>query len=240
MGKNLIQQARGKGSTTYRAPSFNYKGRSMHAPIAHSPLTGTVTEIMHCCGHSAPLIKVKFDGKEDGLMVAPEHIRVGDTIAYGTQEIKTGNCLKLGDMPEGTIIFNIEMQPGDGGKLVRAGGSFAKVLSKYNDKIIVLLPSKKQKEFQPDCRASIGAVAGSGRPEKPMLKAGTAFHKYQARNKLWPLVSGTSCNAIDHPFGGGSSARKGRPTIAPRFAPPGRKVGMLKPRKSGRAKTIKE
>jgi len=239
MGKNIIQQARGKGSTTYRAPSFKYKGKSRHLPMSTTPLTGKVVEIIHCRGHSAPLLKVQFNGFEYGLMVAPEGIRIGDDITYGTQEIKTGNCMKLIDMPEGTIVYNIEIQPGDGGKMVRAGGAFAKVIAKYNNRVIVQLPSKKQREFQPECRASIGILAGGGRLEKPLLKAGAAFHRMKARNKLWPIIGGKSANAVDHPYGGGSSTRKGRPTIAPRFAPPGRKVGMIRPRKSGRAKSVR-
>lgn len=240
MGKNIIQQARGKGSTTYRAPSFKYKGKSRHMPLSFSQtaMSGKVVDIIHCRGHSAPLLKVLF-GSDYGLMVAPEGIRIGDSITYGIQEIKTGNCMKLIDMPEGTIVYNIEIQPGDGGKMVRAGGAFAKIVAKYNNKVIVQLPSKKQREFQPECRASIGILAGGGRLEKPLLKAGRAFYRMKARNKLWPIIGGKSANAVDHPYGGGSSARKGRPTIAPRFAPPGRKVGMIAPRKSGRAKTVK-
>ena len=236
MPKRIIQQARGKGSTTYRAPSFKYKGASQHLGVGKH-LSGKVTDIIHCRGHSAPLISVQFENKENGLMVAPESIKIGDVIKYGSQEISNGNCLKLKDLAEGTVIFNIESCPGDGGKLVRAGGTFAKVMANLNDHVVVVLPSKKQKSFSPECRASIGIAAGGGRLEKPLLKAGKKFYKMKAKNKLWPNTSSCSMNAVDHPYGGSSSSRKGRPTIAPRFAPPGRNVGMLKPRKSGRAKT---
>ncbi len=235
MPKRLIQQARGKGSTTYRAPSFKYKGSSKHLNVDKS-LAGKVTEIIHCRGHSAPLIKVNFENNEKGLMIAPENIKIGDQITYGSQEVKTGNCLELKNLPEGTIVYNIEAQPGDGGKLVRAGGTFAKVLANLKDRVVVMLPSKKQKSFSPSCRASIGIVAGGGRLEKPLLKAGKKYYKMKAKNKLWPKTSACAMNAVDHPFGGTSSSRKGRPTIAPRFAPAGRKVGMLRPKKSGRAK----
>ena len=98
------------------------------------------------------------------------------------------------------------------------------------------LPSSKTKDFNPDCRACIGIIAGSGRKEKPFLKAGTKHHAMKARNKLYPSVSGTSQNAVDHPFGGSSSSVKGRPTQAPRNAPPGRKVGKIAPTRTGRKK----
>ena len=99
------------------------------------------------------------------------------------------------------------------------------------NKIIVKLPSNKQKEFKPNCRACIGIIAGAGRTEKPFVKAGNRYHAKKAKNKLWPIVSGVSMNAVNHPFGGSSSASKGRPLQAGRDYPPGRKVGKLAPQK---------
>ena len=90
--------------------------------------------------------------------------------------------------------------------------------------------------FLPDCRATIGVIAGSGRKEKPFLKAGTRHYAMKAKNKLYPQVSGTSMNSVDHPFGGSSSATKGRPTQSSRNAPPGRKVGKIAPKRTGRKK----
>ena len=96
------------------------------------------------------------------------------------------------------------------------------------------MPSKKQKQFNPRCRATIGVVAGSGRVEKPFLKAGTKFFKMKAKNKLWPKTSGGAMNAVDHPFGNKRTSRKSKARPAPRDAPPGRKVGMIRPRRTGR------
>ena len=98
------------------------------------------------------------------------------------------------------------------------------------------MPSKKEKKFSPNCRASIGSIAGSGRLDKPFLKAGTRFKKMRARNRLYPKVCGISMNAVDHPFGGKCSHIKGRPTLSSRNAPPGRKVGKIAPRRTGRKK----
>ena len=235
MGKNLIQQRRGKGSPTYRAPSFRYKGRATYIDYSKKEIKGTVLDILHCEGHSAPLAKIMYDDKEEILIQAPEGIKVGDSISNGENaEIKTGNVLPLKNIPEGVAIYNIESSPGDGGKFARSSGAFARIITKMKDNIMVLLPSSKRKVFRPECRATIGVVAGSGRLEKPFLKAGTRYHRMEARNKLYPSVSGTSMNAVCHPFGGSSSHTKGRPTQSSRNAPPGRKVGSIAPRRTGR------
>jgi len=131
-------------------------------------------------------------------------------------------------------IYNIEALPRDGGKFVRASGVFAKIITKMQNKIVVELPSAKRRLFLPDCRATIGVIAGSGRKDKPFLKAGKRYYAMKAKNKLWPQVSGTSMNSVDHPFGGSSSSVKGGPTQASRNAPPGRKVGKIAPKRTGR------
>ena len=236
MGKRLIQQARGKGGPTYRAPSFRYKGEAKHYRTSSNLLEGEIVDLIHCPGHSSPLAKISYAG-DAVFMIASEGMKVGDIVFSGEHaENDTGNTLPLGNIPEGTAVYNIESVPGDGGKFVRSSGTFAKIVTKTSEGVIVQLPSKKRKEFNVKCRASIGMVAGGGRTDKPLLKAGTKFYKMRQKNKLWPKVSGASMNAVDHPFGGGRSSRKGRPTIAPRNAPPGRKVGMIRPRRTGRKK----
>jgi large subunit ribosomal protein L2 len=237
MGKNLIQQKRGKGSSTYRAPSFKYKGVARHFPIYDKDMKGEIIDFIHCRGHSAPLAIIKYENEETCMVQAPEGVRVGDIVENGNDvKPEVGNTLPLGNIPEGTQIYNIENSPGDGGKFCRTSGSFAKIVTKLPNGISVLLPSGKRKLFRQDCRATIGVVAGGGRPEKPILKAGHMYYKMKAKNKLWPSVSGTSMNAVDHPFGSGGSSTKGRPTQAGRNAPPGRKVGKIAPRRTGRKK----
>lgn len=234
MGKTLIQQARGKGSPTYRAPSFKYKGE---AKISSKYNTAVVVDLVKCRGHSAPLAKLMFPDNQKGLMIAPEGIKVGEQISIGKDaKPERGNSLFLKDLFEGTLIYNIEGSPGDGGKFVRSSGTFAKLLSKTQNRIIVQLPSKKQKEFHPMCRATIGVVAGGGRLEKPLLKAGSAHYKHKAKNKRYPGIRGAAQNAVDHPFGNKRTSRKSKARPAPRNAPPGRKVGYLRPRRTGRRK----
>jgi len=236
VGKRLIQQARGKGGPTYRAPSFRYKGKPSYLPHKEK-LNAKIIDIIKCAGHSAPLVVLEYNNNIRNLMIAPEGIKVGQVVECGEKiTAKNGNMLLLKDIPEGTLVYNIEGQPGDGGKFVRSSGTCAKVVAKMKSKVVVQLPSKKQKEFNPKCKATIGIIAGGGRKEKPFLKAGKKFYAMKAKNKLWPSISGTSQNSVDHPFGGSSSNHKGKPDIAPKNAPPGRKVGAIRPRRTGRKK----
>ena len=234
MGKRIIQQRRGRGTSTYRSPSHRFKGKVKHSSLE---TVGKVNELIHCAGHTSPLMEVVDLTGRKRLAFAPEKIKVGDTISMGKEaELQPGNVLHLRDIPEGTLIHNLELRPGDGGKLIRASGTFARVVAKSEKGVRVILPSKKEKSFLPNCRAAIGVLAGSGRLDKPFLKAGTRFKKMKARNKLYPKVCGISMNAVDHPFGSGCSHIKGRPTLSPRSAPPGRKVGKIAPRRTGKRK----
>ena len=97
------------------------------------------------------------------------------------------------------------------------------------------MPNKKIVKLNGNCRASIGIIAGDGRKKKPMLKAGRMFHKMKSRGKLWPRTSAVCMNAIDHPFGSGRGKRIKSKT-AKRNSPPGRKVGHLSPRRTGKKK----
>src|SRR3989344_3337539 len=109
MGKRLIQQRRGTGSPTYRAPSFRYAGEVKHNSEA---AMGRVTDIIHSAGHSAPLLEVQFVGGERGLAFAVQGMKVGDEMMVGGTEVRDGNVLCLKDIPEGTLVHNIELNPG--------------------------------------------------------------------------------------------------------------------------------
>jgi large subunit ribosomal protein L2 len=235
MGKNLIQQARGKGSPRYRAPSFRYVGEGKYAQFNGDKLIGKIVDLLDSQGHNAPLAQIKYENGLVSLIQAAEGVRVGDEVQIGSNaEVKKGNTVPLKNIPEGMAIYNIEANPGDGGKFVRSSGGFAKIITKMDRKVVVEMPSSKRKEFQADCRATIGIIAGSGRKDKPFLKAGKKHFAMKAKNKLFPSVSGSSQNSVDHPFGGSSSASKSGPTQASRNAPPGRKVGKIAPKRTGK------
>ena len=237
MGKNLIQQARGKGGPRYRSPSFNFAGKAEFSSYKTQNVNRKIIDFVHCRGHNAPLASIKYEDGQEILLQAPEGVRLGENVAVGESvEPKVGNVLPLRNIPEGTLIYNIESQPGDGGKFVRSTGGFARIESKIGDNILVVLPSKKKRTFNAKCRACIGLIAGSGRTEKPFLKAGKKFYHAAQKNKLWPSISASSQNAVDHPFGGRSSNRHKCSHATSRNAPPGRKVGKIAPKRTGRTK----
>ena len=103
MGKNLIQQRRGKGSPTYRAPSFRYKGSVKHVKDTKK-IKGKIIDIFRCQGHSGPLAQVLYENGEEVLIIAPEGLRVGDFVSAGAESpIKLGNTVPLKDIPEGGL-----------------------------------------------------------------------------------------------------------------------------------------
>lgn len=235
MGKNLAQQARGKGGPSYTAPGFRYLGE---AKLRHGVFEAMIVDIVDSQAHAAPLLAVKYNDGTTGYIIAPEGVFVGQKLLIGENAtLELGNSPLLKSIPEGSAVFNIEAIPGDGGRFCRTTGSFGKIVAKTDKYVSVMLPSKKIKEFNINCRATLGIVAGAGRKEKPFLKAGTMFHYRSARKKRYPLMSGSAQNAVDHPFGNKRSSRKSKARPAPQNAPPGRKVGYIRPRRTGPSKS---
>jgi len=234
MGKNLIQQARGRGGPTYRAPSFRYLA---DVKLRSGSWQATILDFEKSQAQSAPLAKLRYEDGTEGYLISPEGVSVGMTLSTGPDaEVKIGNSLPLKSIPEGLFLCNIEAQPGDGGKFARTSGTFGRIVTKTPTKITLLLPSKKSRDFHPECRATIGLVAGAGRLEKPFFKAGNLYHAKAAKNKKYPSISGAVQNAVDHPFGNKRSSRKSKARPAPKNAPPGRNVGMIHPSRTGRKK----
>ncbi|WP_254545267.1 50S ribosomal protein L2 [Halomarina pelagica] len=236
MGRRIQGQRRGRGTPTFRAPSHRYKAQLDHRKVEDGDVVrGTVVDIEHDPARSAPVAAVEFEDGDQRLVLAPEGIAVGEEIQVGVSaEIAPGNTLPLREIPEGVPVCNVERQPGDGGKFARASGVSATLLTHDRKAAVVQLPSGEIRRLSPDCRATIGVVAGGGRTEKPFVKAGKKYHKMRARGTKWPRVRGVAMNAVDHPFGGGGRQHPGRPKSVSRHAPPGRKVGDIASRKTGR------
>lgn len=240
MGKLLKQQRRGKGSVAYRAPNHRYKAELAYRRLEGVEKTGTtrgqVVSFVDDPARGALLMGLIFEDGTTGFMLAPEGICIGQSVHTGaTSPLEIGNCLPLSKIPEGTMIFNIEMDPGDGGKLVRTPGSYGSVVSREKENVFVKLPSKQTLVLQGICRAQIGVVCGGGRLEKPLMKAGANFYKKHAQNRKWPVNRGVHMSAYTHPFGG-KQHHKGRGSMTSRNAPPGRKVGHIAARSVGRKK----
>jgi large subunit ribosomal protein L2 len=236
MGRRIQGQRRGRGGPTFRAPSHRYKAELTHKETADADVVaGEVVDIEHDPARSAPVARVQFDDGEERLVLAPEGVTVGDTVETGiSAAIESGNTLPLREIPEGVPVCNVESQPGEGGTFARATGVNATLVTHERDVAVVQLPSGQVRRLDPDCRATIGVVAGGGRTEKPFVKAGNKYHKMKARGTKWPNVRGVAMNAVDHPFGGGGRQHPGKPKSVSRDTPPGRKVGAIASRRTGR------
>jgi large subunit ribosomal protein L2 len=236
MGRRIRGQRRGRGGPTFRAPSHRYKSDLQHRNTEDGDVvSGTVVDIEHDPARSAPIAQVEFEDGDQRLVLAPEGIGTGDELQVGiSAAIEPGNTLPLAEIPEGVPVCNVERQPGDGGTFARASGTSADLITHDRDATVVQLPSGEVKRLDPDCRATIGVVAGGGRTEKPMVKAGNKYHKVKSRAITWPRVRGVAMNAVDHPFGGGGRQHPGQPKSISRDAPPGRKVGDISSRRTGR------
>jgi large subunit ribosomal protein L2 len=230
MGKTIIQQARGHGSKTYQVRPSAYIYRIALPPLKTNGKFKIVS-LLNSSAHSTPLAKIIID-KETYYMPAAQGLVEGQEIEIGTANAQIGNVIALKDIPMEATAFNLEIRPGDGGKIGRTSGSFATVVRKEADGIILMLSSKKEKKFHNECRAVVGMAAGQGRMLKPVVKAGKKWHMMKARNKLWPRTSAVKFNAVDHPFGCGRGKRIKSKT-AKRNAPAGAKVGHLRPNRTG-------
>lgn len=232
MGKRTRSQKMGRGGN-YEAPSHRYRGEVEHPP--EDSVTGVIVDIEHDPSRTAPVARVRYENGEERYVLVPEGVSVGEEIECGVEAaVEEGNTLPLSEIPEGTPVHNVEIQPGDGGKIARASGAYALLIAHDVGKAMVQLPSGEMKRFDPGCRATVGLVAGGGRTEKPFLKAGKKHHKVKRRGGKYPRVRGVAMNAVDHPFGGGGKQRPGKPKTVGRDTPPGRKVGSVRARRTGR------
>lgn len=237
MGKRIRAQRKGS-SPRYRVSSHRFPGKNRMPKIDNE--VAEVMELIHSPVHTAPLARVRMADGSETMVVATEGVAIGSSIAVGDNvALRPGNVTTLGNIPEGTQINNLELRPGDGGKIARAGGNSCIVESKLGDKVRVRLPSGKVKELPFACRATIGVLAGHGRSEMPLRTAGAAHYKAKARGKLYPTVSGVAMNPVDHPHGGGNHQAVHGPNSVARGTPPGAKVGNIAPRRTGRSRGAK-
>ncbi|KAM7322185.1 hypothetical protein ACRRTK_019026 [Alexandromys fortis] len=202
----------------------------------HSYSKGIVKNIIH--GKVTELPSPKFK-KQTELFFAAEGTHTGQFVYCGKKaQLNIRNVLPVGTMPEGTIICCLEEKPGDRGKLARASGNYAAVIS-HN-------PETKKTPVKAAFRvqeAVVGVVAGGGRIDKPIIKAGHAYRKYKAKRNCWPHVRGVAMNPVEHPFGGGNHQHIGKPSTIRRDAPARCKVGLIAARQTGRlrgTKTVQE
>jgi len=240
LGKRIRVQRRGRGSKTFQAATHKRVAPARYPTRQKEKLaavvTGQVQQLLHDPGRGSPLALVKLEDGESYYSVVPEGIYEGQNVELGTEaSVRIGNVVPIGRLPEGTTVCNVELSPGDGGRLARSSGSFATIVSHTPDGTMLKMPSGKSRYINDSCLATVGVVSGAGRDEKPFLKAGAKYHLMKSRGHKYPRTRGRAMIAAVHPYGGGRRGGRKVTTVSHR-TPPGRKVGLISARRAGHKK----
>jgi large subunit ribosomal protein L2 len=171
-----------------------------------------VAAIEYDPNRSARIALVNYKDGEKRYILAPVGLEIGQIVESGEgADIKTGNCLPIKNIPLGTVIHNIELRPGEGGKLVRSAGSSAQLMAKEGDYAQVRMPSGEVRKILMVCRATIGQLGNLDHENVVIGKAGRIRHMGKR-----PSVRGIAMNPVDHPHGGGEArSTSGRPPTTP-------------------------
>lgn len=241
MGKRPLVRRRGRGGLQFRAASTGKVTPARYPSFElKEQREGEVIDLIHETGREAPLAKVRFEKGEIFQFPAVLGTKVGSKIQFGLKsEIKEGNVTSIQNIPDGTIVCNLEKHYGDGGSLVKSVGTNATIFSHGEEGVTVKLPSGKFKILNKKNRAVIGTLAGGGVSERPLMSAGGTWRKFRTKGRKFPIVRGVAQAAYVHPHGGGRHQHVGQSSTVSRDAPPGAKVGSIAARKTGRAR-IKE
>jgi len=168
-------------------------------------IKGTVERIEYDPNRTAFIALVKYDDGEKSYILAPQRIKVSDTIiSSSSSDIKPGNAMPFTGMPIGTIVHNVELKRGKGGQIARAAGSYAQFVGRDGNYAQLRLSSGEMRLVRQECMATVGAVSNPDNSNQNFGKAG------RNRNKgIRPSVRGVVMNPIDHPHGGGEGRTSG-------------------------------
>lgn len=237
--KSLVAKVSKKGgrnnqgviTTRHHGGGHKRKYRIIDFKRNKDDIVGTVATIEYDPNRSANIALINYADGEKRYILAPKGLEVGSKIVSGENaDIKVGNALPMGNMPEGTVIHNIEMQPGKGGQIARSAGVSAQILGKEERYVIVRLASGEVRKLLAVCRATVGVVGNEDHGLVNYGKAGRMRWK-----GVKPTVRGSVMNPNDHPHGGG----EGRTSIGRKapMTPWGKKAMGVKTRKNKKAST---
>jgi len=241
MGKRIRVQRRGRGGRNFRASTHKRIAPAKYPAFSpkecyDAELSGVIVDLIHEPGRGSPLSLIEFEDGTYIYNVTPEGVYVGQQVVFGgNAAAEIGNILPLGKMPEGTLVCSLELRPGDGGKMARSSGAYATVVGHTPQGTMIRLPSGRTRYVNDYCLATVGVVAGSGRTEKPFLKAGEKYHLMKAKGHKYPRTSGRKMVPAVHPYGSSKRSAR-RSTTTSHGAPPGQKVGLIAARGPGQKK----
>ena len=189
-GRITVRHQGGGARQKYRIIDFKRKKDDMEA---------TVIGIEYDPNRSSNIALIQYEDGEKAYILAPIGLTDGDKVISGTNvDIKSGNCMPIENIPVGTMIHNIELNPGQGGKLVRTAGGEAQLMAKEGEYAHVRLPSGEMRLILSRCRATIGTIGNTDHENVKLGKAGRKRHM-----GIRPTVRGSVMNPVDHPHGGG-------------------------------------
>ena len=221
-GRMTVQHIGGGAKRKYRLIDFKRN---------KDGITGVVATIEYDPNRSANIALINYADGEKRYIIAPLNLKVGDKIESGVNaDIKVGNALPLENIPVGTMVHNVEMNPGAGARIARSAGSSVQILGKEGKYVIVRLKSGETRKLLGTCRATVGEVGNTDYELVNLGKAGRKRHM-----GVRPTVRGSVMNPNDHPHGGG----EGRAPIgrAQPMTPWGKPALGLKTRKNKKAST---
>ncbi len=203
--KKAGRNAQGHRSMRYRGGGHRKHYRKVDFLRRKFDIEATVVSIEYDPNRTAFIALVEYNDKVKSYIIAPKGLKVGAKIISGTNVApEIGNCLPLKNIPLGSNVHNIEMQPGTGGKLVRSAGSSAQLTNKEDDYAVLKMPSGELRKILINCFATIGVVSNSDHNLQKVGKAGR--NRWKGRR---PRVRGVAMNPVDHPMGGGEGKASG-------------------------------
>jgi large subunit ribosomal protein L2 len=206
------RNARGRKTARHRGGGAKRLYRKIDFKRRKDDVPGKVAAIEYDPNRSAYIALIHYIDGEKAYILAPQRLRVGMTVSSGeSADIAPGNCLPLSRIPIGTVIHNVELQPGRGGQLARSAGTGIQLMARDAGMATVRLPSGEMRLVRDNCRGTIGTIGNSDHQNVKIGKAGRKRHM-----GVRPQTRGTAMNPVDHPHGGGEgSTTAGRHPVTP-------------------------
>ena len=197
--KNAGRNSYGRITVRHQGGGNRQKYRLIDFKRKKDNIVATVIGIEYDPNRTSNIALIQYEDGEKAYILAPVGLKDGDKIVSGENvDIKPGNCLPIANIPVGTLIHNIELNPGQGGKMVKAAGGEAQLMAKEGEYAHIRLPSGEMRLVRAKCRATIGTIGNTDHSNVKIGKAGRTRHM-----GVRPTVRGSVMNPVDHPHGGG-------------------------------------
>jgi large subunit ribosomal protein L2 len=237
------RNSNGRITSRHRGGGAKRRYRKIDFKRTKDGIPAKVATVEYDPNRSAYIALLHYADGEKSYILAPSQIEVGNQVSSGPgSDIRPGNCLSLGEMPVGTVVHNVELKAGQGGKLGRSAGTSIQLVAKEGDMVTLRLPSSEMRLVRAECRATIGSLSNAEHQNVKIGKAGRSRHKGKR-----PQTRGIAMNPVDHPHGGGEAHKTpgghpvtpwGKPTLGYRTRKKGKQSDryIVRGRRRGKKK----